>query len=284
MKAIDLETQMTTEKGALFPKDFKAYFEDIFKVTIPYYQTEEEMIEGFRRADIKAILVPPTAGESDFDKIRETNDYVAKLRDSYPDVILGSWVMMNLQISPDKWLEELERCIKDLGFFGFFHFGASTGIPANDERLRPFCEVCTKHKVPIKVSVGHTAVGAGIPGGMGIRLKTERPIPYIDDLAADFPDLTIIAAHPPWPFHDEMCSVLLHKPNVYNELHGWSPKYFPQELKREINGRLKHKFMFGSDWPFFSLERLFQDWEGERYKPEVLAHVYRKNAERVFGI
>lgn len=119
---------------------------------------------------------------------------------------------------------------------------------------------------------------------MGVRLATERPIPNIDDVAAQFPELTIIGAHCPWPFHSEMISVLVHKANVYNEVHGWSPKYFPEELKKETNSRLKTKILFGSDYPFFTFERLVKDWEAECYKPEVLENVFYKNAEKIFGI
>jgi hypothetical protein len=139
-------------------------------------------------------------------------------------------------------------------------------------------------RVPVRTSVGHTAAGAGLPGGGGLHLKMENPIPNIDDVAADFPALTVIGAHCPWPFHNEMISVMLHKANVYNDLHGWSPKYFPPELKREIQGRLQDRFMFGSDYPFFSYERLFRDWEAEDYKTEVLEKVYYKNAQRVFRL
>ena len=75
-----------------------------------------------------------------------------------------------------------------------------------------------------------------------------------------------------------------HKANEYNEVHGWMPKYFPEELKKEINSRCKTKVMFGSDYPFFSFERILKGWEDEGYKPEVIENVFYKNAERVFGI
>ena len=78
--------------------------------------------------------------------------------------------------------------------------------------------------------------------------------------------------------------MLLHKGNVYNELSGWSPKYFSPEFKREINGRLQDKFMFGSDYPVLSHKRLFQDWESEGYKPEVLEKVFWKNAQRILKL
>ena len=282
MKAIDLQTQMTTKKGALFPKALKASFEVTFKTKIPYYQTEEEMMQVFRDAGIKAIFLVPTP--ADFKKMGEIGVYAAKLKDDYPDVVYGSWAAYNPGMNIDKYVTELEKYIDNFGSFGIFYYGASTGVPANDEKLFPIYELCANKKVPVKISVGHTALGAGMAGGMGIRLGTERPIPNIDDVAAKFPKLTIIAAHCPWPFHSEMISVMIHKGNVYNEVHGWSPKYFPEELKRETNSRLKNKIMFGSDYPFFSYERLFGDWDAEGYKPEVMQNIFYKNAERVFGI
>lgn len=286
-KVIDFQTQMTTEKGALFPISFKSFFEKQFKCEIPYYQTEEEMIEVYRKGNIKAILVPPTSTKKDFNEIAEVHNYVAKLKDNNPDVILSAWVMMNGRALHDsegreQWLKELERCIVDLGFFGPFFYGAQAGIAANDERMYPFWKLCARKRVPVKISCGHTAAGAGTPGGSGMKLRYENPIPYIDDVAADIPKLQIVAAHMPWPFHNEMASVLIHKGNVYNEVHGWSPKYFPADFKKEINGRCKRKILFGSDWPFLTFARLYEDWEAEEYKPEVLENIYYKNAENMF--
>ncbi len=280
-KVIDFQTQMTTEKGALFPIGFKSFFENLFKCEIPYYQTEEELIEVYRKGNIKAILVPPTSTKKDIKEIQEVNNYVGGLIEKY-DEIIGAWFMMNASHSREMWLEELERCIVDLGYFGPLHYQASAGIAANDEVMNPFWKLCARKKVPVKISVGHTAAGARTPGGSGLKLRYERPIPYIDDVAADFPKLIIIAAHMPWPFHNEMASVLIHKANVFNEVHGWSPKYFPPDFKREINGRCKRKILFGSDWPFLKFERLYEDWEAEGYKPEVLENIYYKNAEKLF--
>ncbi|NVM53804.1 MAG: amidohydrolase family protein [Candidatus Helarchaeota archaeon] len=282
VKVIDFQTQMTTEQGALFDIGMKSFFEKAFKCEIPYYQTEEEMIAVYKKAGIKAILVPSTSTKKDIKEIQAVNNYVGGLIEKYPDVIIGAWLMMNASHSRDMWLEELERCIVDLGFFGPFHYQASSGIAANDEVMYPFWKLCAKKKVPVKISCGHTAAGAGRPGGAGMKLRYENPIPYIDDVAADISRLTIIAAHMPWPFHNEMASVMIHKGNVYNEVHGWSPKYFPADFKREINGRCKRKVLFGSDWPFLKFERLYQDWEAEGYKPEVLENIFHKNAENLF--
>ena len=81
-----------------------------------------------------------------------------------------------------------------------------------------------------------------------------------------------------------MIAVLLHKPNVFNELHGWLPKYFSAELKKEIGGRLQDKIMFGSGYPLFSFERLFNEWEALGLRDEVLEKVYLLNAQRILNI
>jgi hypothetical protein len=127
-----------------------------------------------------------------------------------------------------------------------------------------------------------TGVGLGMKGS-NIHLKYGHPL-ALDDVAADFPDLTIIACHASWPWQDEMLMVLLHKPNVFNELSGWSPKYFTDALKREISGRLQDKFLFGSDYPAITHKRLFEDWEAGGYSSEVLEKVYYKNAQRLLKL
>jgi predicted TIM-barrel fold metal-dependent hydrolase len=111
--------------------------------------------------------------------------------------------------------------------------------------------------VPVLVDVGTTGMGAGIPGGMGAPLEHARPH-AVDNLAARFPALTIIAAHPGWPWTDEMTAVALHKGNVYWELSGWAPRYFPPSLRTDIRGRLREKIMFGSDHPSLPYERLLR--------------------------
>ena len=288
VKAIDLQvTLMLEERGPAFkiPEVVQALsvaFRSMGKVL----RTEKEMVEELRKWDVKAVVVAgglKIFGWTNFDEIKEGNDYVGSLLQKYPDVFVGAWMFLD----PDlgwKGLKELERCIDQYGFYGVAVGGALTGVPANDKRWYPFYELCEAAKVPIKIWVGHLAYSAAMPGGEKIRLYSENPIPFVDDVAAEFPKLTIICAHHPWPFHNEMISVLIHKPNVYNEQHGWSPKYFDERFKRELNSRIQDKVMFGSDYPFFSYERLFNDWESQGFKPEVLEKVYWKNAARVLNL
>ena len=75
---------------------------------------------------------------------------------------------------------------------------------------------------------------------------------YLDDVAVDFPDMPIILAHPSFPWQEEALSVAQHKPNVYIDMSGWSPKYFPPILVRYANTILKDKMLFGSDYPVIS--------------------------------
>ena len=103
-----------------------------------------------------------------------------------------------------------------------------------------------------------TGAGAGAPGGMGIRLKYSNPM-YLDDVAADFRDMPIIVAQTSLPWLDEAMAVATHKPNVYIDLSGWSPKYFPANLVQYSNTLLKDRMLFGSDYPVLTPDRWLAD-------------------------
>lgn len=180
-------------------------------------------------------------------------------------------------------LKKVERCIKELGLIGIKFAQHLQGFFVNDRRFYPLWEKCVELKCSVQIHTGVTGIGAGLPGGANIRLKYLHPM-LLDDLAADFPDLKIIALHPSWPWQEEMLAVMQHKGNVYSDLSGWSPKYFSPSLKCEINGRLQDKFMFGSDYPALMPERWLEDFEKEGYKPEVMEKVFYKNAQRILRI
>ena len=126
-------------------------------------------------------------------------------------------------------------------------------------------------------------MGTGMPGGGGLRLKYSNPI-HLDDVAADFPDMTIIIAHPSWPWQDEALSVCLHKPNVYIDLSGWSPKYFPPQLVQYANTQLKTKMLFGSDYPLITPDRWIKDFKEAGFKPEVHDLILKQNAIRALRL
>jgi predicted TIM-barrel fold metal-dependent hydrolase len=94
----------------------------------------------------------------------------------------------------------------------------------------------------------------------------------------------IILAHPSFPWQDEALSVCLHKPQVYIDLSGWSPKYFPANLIQHANTLLKHKCLFGSDYPLITPDRWMADFEKAPFKDEVRPLILKENAMRLFGL
>jgi predicted TIM-barrel fold metal-dependent hydrolase len=106
----------------------------------------------------------------------------------------------------------------------------------------------------------------------------------LDDVAADFPDLTIVMAHPAVPWVDSQIAIASHKANCYLDLSGWSPKYFPPQLVRAIGRQLRTKVLFGTDHPYITVERWRRDFDTLDIDPEVLPLILKANALRVLGI
>ena len=153
----------------------------------------------------------------------------------------------------------------------------------NDHLAYPLYEVFAEARLPVLFHTGHSGIGTGMPGGGGVRLKYGNPM-YIDDVAVDFPEMPIILAHPSFPWQDEAISICLHKPEVYIDLSGWSPKYFPANLIQYANTLLKHKVLFGSDYPLITPDRWLADFAKIDIKPEVRPLILRENARKLLGV
>jgi predicted TIM-barrel fold metal-dependent hydrolase len=106
----------------------------------------------------------------------------------------------------------------------------------------------------------------------------------LDDVAADFPELQIIMAHPGWPWQDEQLAIAAHKENVYIDLSGWSPKYFPPLLVTYMTKMIPQKFMFGTDYPMLSPKRWLHDFEELNVNSDVRRMVLRENARKLLRI
>ena len=163
-----------------------------------------------------------------------------------------------------------------------FHPSLQAFFP-NDRLAYPLYEEISSLGVPALFHTGQTGIGAGVPGGGRIRLKYSNPLD-VDDVAADFPDLRIILAHPSFPWQDEALAVANHKPNVYIDLSGWSPKYFPPQLVRYANTLLREKVLFGSDFPLITPDRWIADFDKLDIKPEVRPLIMKDNAVRLLGL
>ncbi|NOY84135.1 amidohydrolase 2 [hydrothermal vent metagenome] len=281
MIAIDMHVHPGTKEylvdsGGKYLKDALKYFhkEDVI-VSL------EEMARYYREVDMLGVLLAwDTETQTGLPPV--TNDYVAAAVEKYPESFIGF-------ASVDPWkgriaVDELTRAVKVLGLRGLKLHPICQAFYLNDRRFYPLWETCSALKIPLLVHTGTTGVGAGVPGGNGLKLKYARPIPSIDDVAADFPDLTIIGAHPSWPWQEEMLALAVHKTNVYIDLSGWSPKYFPPSLVRYANTLLQDRVLFGSDYPFLTPERWLADFEKAGFKPEVRQKILLDNAKRLLKL
>ncbi|HEV3358461.1 MAG TPA: amidohydrolase family protein [Pseudonocardiaceae bacterium] len=163
-----------------------------------------------------------------------------------------------------------------------FHPSLQNFAPS-DRSAYPLYEAIEAAGVPALFHSGQTGIGAGLPGGGGIRLKYGNPM-ELDDIAADFPDLTIIIAHPSFPWQDEALAVAVRKPNVYIDLSGWSPKYFPPQLVRYANSLLQDKVLFGSDYPLITPQRWLRDFDALDIKQAVRPKILKDNAIRALRL
>ena len=183
----------------------------------------------------------------------------------------------------DEAVREARRLVAAGGVRGLKLHPPSQQFFPNDRIAYPLYEVFAEARLPVLFHTGHTGIGAGMRGGGGLRLKYGHPMP-IDDVAVDFPDLPIVMAHPSFPWQDEAISICLHKPQVYIDLSGWSPKYFPPNLVQYANTLLKHKVLFGSDYPYLTPDRWMADFAAIGIREEVRPLILKENALRLLGL
>jgi predicted TIM-barrel fold metal-dependent hydrolase len=171
----------------------------------------------------------------------------------------------------------------ELGVKGFKFHPSLQGFEPNDRTYYPIYSAIADAGVPALFHTGQTGIGSGLPGGHGVKLRYSDPM-LLDDVAADFPELTIVMAHPAVPWVDAQIAIATHKANVYVDLSGWSPKYFPPQLVRAANRALSTKVLFGTDYPYIEVDRWRRDFETLDMKPEVLPLIFKENALRVLGV
>jgi predicted TIM-barrel fold metal-dependent hydrolase len=156
-------------------------------------------------------------------------------------------------------VERARRLVEDHGVRGFKFHPSLQAFAPDDPAYSPLWGTIEELGVPALFHTGQNGIGAGLPGGRGIKLRYSNPL-LLDDIAADFPHLTVVLAHPSVPWQAEAISMATHKANVFIDLSGWRPKYFPAELVRAMRGPLRRKVMFGSDYPLIPPERWLADF------------------------
>ena len=242
--------------------------------------TNEEVAEYFRSRNMVAVIFPVDC-EHELGHWRVPNEEVAELANTYNDCLIPF-----ASVDPHKGkmgVREAIKMIEDYGVRGFKFHPTAQGFYPNDRMAYPLYEVIQDAGLVALFHTGQTGVGAGAPGGFGLRLKYSNPM-HIDDVAADFPNLKIVMAHPSFPWQEEALAVATHKPTVYIDLSGWSPKYFPPILVRYANSILKDRILFGSDYPVITPDRWIADFEKLDIKPEVRPLIMKENAIRLLGL
>ena len=289
MSAIDLEklaaidVHVHAERNAGEPQDpvteellaaASSYFG-----SAPYQPTAQDVADYYRERNLLAVVFN-VDDEAGMGRKRLGNAEVLEAARNNPDVMIPF-----ASVDPHKGklgVREAREWI-EAGARGFkFHPNTQAFWP-NDRTFYPLYEVIAEAGLIALFHSGTTGIGAGMPGGGGVRLKYSNPM-CIDDVAADFPELKIILAHPSFPWQEEALAIAVHKPNVYIDLSGWSPKYFPEILIQYTNTRLKDKMLFGSDFPLIAPDRWLKDFEKLPIKDEVRPLVLKHNAAKLLGL
>ena len=240
--------------------------------------TVEDVAAYYRERNMLAVVFTVDA-VTQTGRAAVRNDEILEVAAANPDVLIP---FGSVDPHREDALEEVRRLI-GLGARGFkFHPNVQAFFP-NDETFYPLYEEIQQAGVPALFHTGHSGIGTGLPGGGGIRLKYSNPM-FVDDVAVDFPELKIVLAHPSFPWQDEALSVALHKQQVYIDLSGWSPKYFPPQLVRYANTQLRDRVLFGSDFPLITPDRWLADFEQVDFKDEVRPLILKENAIRLLGL
>ena len=243
-------------------------------------ESDAAMAERFRGLGLMGVLLGADAETTTGIEAYPNDDLAATCR-ANPDLFVGF-------AGIDPWkgvqaVQELERSIKTLGLRGAkFHPGRQHFLPS-DRRFDALWEAASELGAISLFHTGMMAAGAGTPGGRGEVLEYTRPI-HLDALAARFPKLIIVAAHPSWPWHEEMLAIARHKTNVYLDLSGYLPKYMPESFLRMATSLLQDQVLFGSDYPFIMPERWLEDFDGVKLRPEVREKILLGNAKRLLGL
>lgn len=279
MRAIDMHVHVPPPAGHPAAVEMEGMAQYFKAGSLP--RSPAEMYETYTALDIFAVIFAIDA-ETASGVPYVGNDWVAGVVRQYPDRFLGF-------ASVDPWkgalaVQEVERSVKELDLRGLKLHPTTQAFFPNDPRFYPLWEKCAELDIPVLFHTGQTGVGARTPGGGSYKLKYAQPIPYLDDVAADFPELTLIMAHPAVPWQEEQLAVAVHKANVYIDLSGWSPKYFRPLLVQYAATLLQDQVLFGSDYPALQPDRWLKDFEALALPEEIRRKILLENARKLLKL
>ncbi|HXD08182.1 MAG TPA: amidohydrolase family protein, partial [Burkholderiaceae bacterium] len=242
--------------------------------------TIEESVAYYRERKVGLVMFGVDA-EAQLGRRRVPNEEIAEAAQKHSDILIAF-----ASIDPHKGkmgAREARRLIEQHGVKGFKFHPTVQGFHPNDRLAWPLYEVINEHKLPAVFHSGHSGIGSGMRCGGGLRLEYSNPM-HLDDVAVAFGDMQIVIAHPSWPWQDEALSVAMHKPNVWIDLSGWSPKYFPPQLVQYANTLLKSRVLFGSDYPLITPDRWMTDFHEAGFRDEVKPLILKGNAVRLLAL
>ncbi|MGQ3075556.1 MAG: amidohydrolase family protein [Ferrovibrionaceae bacterium] len=203
-----------------------------------------------------------------------SNDEIAVFTRAHPDRFAG--VAAVDLADPMGALRELERAVRELGAKALRVVPWLWELPPTDRRYYPLYGKCVELGIPFCTQVGHT--GPLKPS------ETGRPIPYLDQVALDFPELVIVGGHIGFPWTEEMMALAWKHENVYIDTSAYLPKTYPPALVKFMQGYGRTKVMFGTNFPHLALDRCVTGVEALGLEPDVRALFMGGNAARVFKL
>ncbi|MGC9325904.1 MAG: amidohydrolase family protein [Desulfomonilia bacterium] len=203
-----------------------------------------------------------------------TNDFVASIVRKYPERFVGI-ASVNLY-KPMDAVRELRRCVKKMGFRGLRIVQWFWNLPSTDRRYYPLYAECIELDIPVCLQVGHT--GPLCPSEPG------RPIPYIDEVALEFPEVKLVCGHIGYPWTVEMIAVATKHPNVFIDTSAYIARRFPPELVDYMKTHGRKKVMFGTNYPMITPARCLEGIEDLQIGEEALNLFLHGNAMRVFKL
>jgi predicted TIM-barrel fold metal-dependent hydrolase len=273
---IHLRDEVTTSYRAKMVSSIGQHF-GIADQVVPV----DELADMYRSRNMMAVIMN-TSDTTATGMPAVPNDHIAEVVRAYPDVFLGFGVIEPAQGAVAE--REALRCRDELGLIGIGELNpARQRFAPNDPALSSLWHVLEDAQLPVLFHGGYAAAGSGTPGGMGVRLRFAQPM-LLDDVAAECPGLRVICAHPSWPWTSEALAIAQHKGNVYLDLSGMAPKYFPAELRTYVKRFLSGKVMFGSDWPLLTPDRWLAEFEQLDLDAETTAKVLLHNAMKVLRL
>ena len=275
MRAIDVHVHPST-RGL----DRDAY--NYFRRDMSDLPTAEDKFAAvFTNQDVKALLIAWHASTVPAGP-RVTNEYAIELATRYPDAFAGVLAARDMSGEKhDERVRQAEGLLKQSIVKGFKFHPPDQGFYPSDRKYYPLWEVLAVSQKPIMFHTGFTVLGANSEGGKGIGLDHGRPI-HLDTLASNFPRMKILAAHPGWPWEQELIGVATHKKNIHVDTSGYRADQLPEIFQRAIRGRLQDKALFGTDFPYVDLEEALSSFEKFGMKDNVKEKILLTNAQSLF--